>query len=32
VNTNQTTRKATPLPDSFRERVAAAEKSHVEFA
>ena len=32
VNTDQTTRKATPLPDSFRERVAAAEKSHVEFA
>ena len=32
VNTNQTTRKATPLPDIFHKRVAAAEKHHVEFA
>ncbi|WP_182466682.1 acyl-CoA thioesterase [Sphingomonas gilva] len=32
VNTDQTTRKATPLPDSFRDRVAAAEKQNVEFA
>ena len=32
VNTNQTTRRATALPDDFRERVANAEKDHVEFA
>lgn len=32
VNTNQTTRRATALPDCFRSRVVAAEKSHVEIA
>lgn len=32
VNTDQATRKATALPDMFRDRVAQAEKSNVEFA
>lgn len=32
VNTDQTTRRATPLPQSFRDRVAALEKHLVEFA
>lgn len=32
VNTDQKTRKSTPLPEIFRTRVAAAEQGRVEFA